>query len=54
MPSAHHVLYVLVTNRFATYYELVHKYNIWEVIDLYDICMTSLYNRYVLLENKKQ
>lgn len=48
------MIYVLVTNRLATYYELAHKYDIWEVIALYDICMTSLYNKQVMLENYKK
>ena len=47
------VVYVLVTNRAATLYELKHTYTIWDVLDLYEITMTNLYNRYVLLENKK-
>ena len=50
--DVHHVVYVIVTNKLATYYELCHVYTIWEVLDLYDIAMTTNYNKHVLLENK--
>jgi hypothetical protein len=49
----HPVAYVLITNRLATLYELKYRYTIWEAIDLYEAAMVNLYNRYVLLENKK-
>ena len=49
----HPVLYVLITNHLATYYELKYKYTIWEVLDLYEVEMVNLYNRYMILENKK-
>ena len=45
-------MYVIETNKLATYYELCHVYTIWEVLDLYDIAMTTNYNKHVLLENK--
>lgn len=44
-------MYMLVTQRFATYYELCYKYTIEEVLDLYEICMVSLYNKSILTEN---
>jgi len=53
LANVHPVIYVLVTNKLATYWELAHKYTVWEVIALYDICMTNLYNKQVLLDNKK-
>ena len=53
MPSTSHVIYVIVTAKLATYYELIHKYTIWELIDLYEIAMVSNYNKHVLLENKQ-
>jgi hypothetical protein len=46
------VVYVLVTNRYATYHELKYEYSIDDVIRLYEICMVSLYNRSDLLENR--
>lgn len=52
MPNISHVVYILITNKYATYYELLHKYTIWEVIDLYDIAMTTLYNKQITLEQK--
>lgn len=52
-PSVHHVVYVLVTNRFATLYELAHKYTVWEVITLYEIAMVSLYNKQTVIDNKQ-
>lgn len=52
--SVHAVVYVLVTNKFATYYELKYKYDIWEVLDLYEMAMVHLYNRNVTVENMKK
>ncbi len=50
--NIHPVIYVLVTNKYATYYEMRTKYTIWEVLDRYEIAMVNLYNRYVITENK--
>lgn len=52
MPSVSHVVYIIVTNKLATYYEIIHNYTIWEVVDLYDIAMTTLYNRQISIEQK--
>lgn len=38
------MLYMLINNNIATYHELKYDYSIEEVLDLYDICLTSLYN----------
>ena len=48
----HPAIYVLVTNRFATYRELKSIYTIDEVLDMYEMAMTMLYNKFVLTENK--
>ena len=48
------IVYVLITNKLATLDEIVLKYSIWEVLDLYEIAMVNLYNRYLLIENKRQ
>ena len=47
------IVYVLVTNRLATLDEIARRYSIWEVLDLYEIAMVNLYNRYVIAENKR-
>ena len=52
MPNVSHVVYIIVTNKLATYYEIIHNYTIWEVVDLYDIAMTTLYNRQISIEQK--
>lgn len=38
------MLYMLINNGIATYRELKYEYSMEEVLDLYDICLTSLYN----------
>ena len=52
--SVHPVVYVLVTNKYATMYELREKYRIEDVLDLYEIAMVNLYNKYVITENSTQ
>lgn len=49
----HTIVYVLVTNQYATYYDIIHKYNIWEVLDLYEMAMVHLYNKALALESIK-
>ena len=50
----HDAIYVLVTNRYATYRELKDAYTIDEFLDLYEICMVNLYNKYEITENLKE
>ena len=51
--GVHPIVYVLITNRYATLHELKTRYTIWDVLDMYEIAMVNLYNRYVLTETKK-
>lgn len=46
------MIYVLVTNRYATYRELKYEYTINEALDLYEIALVNIYNKYVLTENR--
>ena len=46
-------MYLLVTNKYATYHELAHVYTLDEAIDLIEICLVNLYNRARLTESKK-
>lgn len=48
----HPIIYALIINKFATYYELKYKYDIYEILDLYEVCMVSLYNKNLTLSNK--
>ena len=38
------MIYMLINNNLATYYELKYKYTVEEALDLYDVCLTSIYN----------
>ena len=51
--AVHEVVYVLISNRLATYYELMHNYTIWDTLKLYEIAMTNAYNKHVLHSIKK-
>lgn len=38
------MIYMLINNNLATYKEIRDDYDIWEVLDLYEVCLTSIYN----------
>lgn len=48
----HPIIYTLVNNKFATLLEL-KQYDIWDALDLYEICLVSNYNKSVTMEVKK-
>lgn len=50
---SHYVVYVLITNKLATYKELRDEYNIDEVIALYEICLTQIHNKCESLKGGK-
>ena len=37
---------MLIVNKYATLKELKNDYDIWDVLDLYEICMINLYNNF--------
>ena len=39
------MIYVLITNHYATLKEIRDEYSIEEVLDLYEICLFNLYNK---------
>lgn len=48
------IIYILITNRYATYKELRDDYSLEEVIDLYECCMVNLYNKALIMEQNKR
>lgn len=46
------MVYVLITNKYATLYELKYKYTIEEVIDMYEMCMCNISNKISSLEER--
>jgi hypothetical protein len=48
----HPVVYVLITNNYATLDELKHKYTINEVIDLYEMCMCNISNKAFAIQER--
>lgn len=46
--------YVLVSNKYATLKELRDDYDVWEALDLYEICMVNLYNKSQILQSTKK
>ena len=47
------ISYIIITNKYATLYELKYKYNIEEVLDIYEAVMINIHNKSVVVENKK-
>ena len=45
------IVYLLITNNLATLQELKYVYSIDEVLDLYEICLATVYNKHIALEN---
>jgi len=45
------MIYVLVTNRYATLKEIRDDYSIEEVLDLYEMCLTQLANQQLVAES---
>ena len=47
-----YIIYTLISNKYATLKELRDDYTIEEVLDLYEICMTNMYNKQMLLDER--
>ena len=45
------ILYTLISNKYATLAEIRDKYDIYEVLDLYEIYIISAYNKYIITKN---
>jgi hypothetical protein len=50
--QTHYIIYTLVINGFATLKELRDDYDIYEVLDLYELCSISLYNKYYIMKGE--
>ena len=50
---SNYIIYTLISNKYATLKELRDNYTIEEVLDLYEICMVNMYNRQMLLEERR-
>lgn len=50
----HPILYTLITNGYATLKELRDDYDMDEVLDMYDACMTSLSNKARIIEEGRR
>lgn len=48
----HPIIYLLITNKLATYFEMKYNYTVEEFLDLYEICLVSLHNKLSALEAK--
>ena len=42
------MIYMLIVNQYATLKEIRDDYSAEETISLYDVCMTRLYNQYII------
>ena len=40
------IIYVLITNKYATLKEIRDDYSFEEVLDLYEACLNNIYNKY--------
>lgn len=40
------IIYVLITNKYATLKEIRDEYSFEEVLDLYEACLSNMYNKY--------
>lgn len=49
----HYIIYILITNNLATYRDILEYYSIYDVLDLYEICLTSIYNKAQLTKEIK-
>ena len=41
-------IYMIISSKLATLKELRDDYDMWEAIDLYEICLVSSHNRYIM------
>jgi len=49
----HPIIYILITNHYATLYEIKELMDIDEVLDLYEMCMCNQYNKQIVMEELK-
>lgn len=49
----HPIIYLLVTNHYATYKEIRDDYDVWEVLDLYEMCIVNIYNKNEIMKGDK-
>jgi len=50
--GVHPIIYMLITNKFATYNEIKNVLDIDDVLNLYEVAMVTLYNKQIILDNK--
>ena len=48
----HPIIYLLITNKLTTYQELKYNYTVEDMLDLYEICMVNLHNKFLIMNNK--
>lgn len=46
------ITYILVSQRYATYKEIRDDYDVFEILNLYEIALVSIYNKYQALQRK--
>lgn len=46
------VIYILITQGYATLRELRDEYDIEEMLDLYEACCVSMHNKTIAMNNK--
>ena len=49
--GVHPIIYLIITNKLATYKELKYDLDIDDMIALYEIAMVSLYNKQIIIDN---
>lgn len=49
--QSHPLIYALIVNHYATLKELRDDYDIWEALELYEMCAVNLYNKYKMLRS---
>ena len=49
----HPIIYVVITNKYATYKEIRDDYSVEEFLDLYELCIINLYNKTIMEEEAK-
>lgn len=49
----HPLLYMLIVNKYATLKELKEDYDIYEVLDLYEVCAVNLYNKHQIQNERR-
>lgn len=48
------LIYIVISNKYATLKELRDDYDVLEFVELYEMCMVNIHNKHTSIENARK